>query len=88
MELSRYVGDRLHDILGISDKYVAEYLIGLAGKSSSPSNFIDQLRDTDTIAIDDDVVTFAHELWNKVTCYVACTHWHTWLTLSTCRGVY
>jgi len=66
MELARYVGDRLHDLLGISDKYVAEYLIGLAGKSSSAAGFIDQLRDTDTVTVDDAMIAFAQELWSKV----------------------
>ena len=64
MELARYVGDRLHDLLGISDKYVAEYLIGLAGKSSSAAGFIDQLRDT--VTVDDAMIAFAQELWSKV----------------------
>jgi len=66
MELSRYVGDRLHDLLGISDKYVAEYFIGLAGKSSSADRFIQQLRDTNTVNVDQPMVAFAQELWNKV----------------------
>ena len=68
MELARYVGDRLHDLLGISDKYVAEYFIGLAGKSSSAASFIEQLRDTDTVTVDDAMMSFARELWNKVNC--------------------
>jgi len=66
MELARYVGDRLHDLLGISDKYVAEYFIGLASKSSSPASFIQQLRDTDTVNVDQPMIAFAQELWNKV----------------------
>ena len=66
MELARYVGDRLHDLLGISDRYVIEYLIGLAGKSTSAVNFVQKLRDTDTVTVDDQMVAFAQELWNKV----------------------
>ena len=65
MELAHYVGDRLHDLLGISDKYIIEYLIGLAGKSTSATSFVQTLRDTDTVTVDDDMVAFAHELWNK-----------------------
>lgn len=70
MELVHYVGDRLHDLLGISDRYVVEYLIGLAGKSVSAASFIQQLRDTDTVTVDDSMVAFAQELWNKV------SQWH------------
>jgi len=66
MELLTYVGDRLHDLLGISDKYVVEYLIGLAGKASSAASFVQKLRDTDTVSVDGEMVAFAHELWNKV----------------------
>jgi len=68
MELPRYVGDRLHDLLGISDKYVAEYFIGLASKSASADGFVQQLRDTATVTVDQAMITFAHELWNKVCC--------------------
>jgi len=68
MELARYVGDRLHDLLGISDKYVAEYFIGLASKSTSADSFVQQLRDTGTVTIDQAMITFARELWNKVSC--------------------
>ena len=64
--VSRWVSDRLHDILGISDKVIAEYLVGLAGKASSPDAFIQKIRDTGTIDVDNNVVTFARELWDKV----------------------
>ena len=60
------MGDRLHDLLGISDKYVAEYLIGLAGKSATAQQFVQQLRDTNTVTVDQPMIAFAHELWNKV----------------------
>ena len=66
MELARYVGDRLHDLLGISDKYVAEFFIGLAAKSATAASFIDQLRQTDTVSVDQPMIAFAQELWNKV----------------------
>ena len=72
MELARYVGDRLHDLLGISDKYVAEYFIGLAAKSASASSFIEKLRDTDTVTVDQTMMAFAEELWKKVSHCVLC----------------
>ena len=73
MELSRFVGDRLHDLLGISEKYVIEYLIGLAGKSTSAASFVQTLRDTDTVAVDDNMVAFAQELWSKVSHTAVCS---------------
>jgi len=66
MELERYVGDRLHDLLGISDKYIAEYFIGLAAKSTSAGGFIERLRHTNTVSVDHAMIAFAQELWNKV----------------------
>ena len=41
--MERWVGDKLHDILGISDKLIAQYLLGLASKSKSEDDFIDIL---------------------------------------------
>ena len=65
-QLERWVGDQLHDILGISDKYITQYLIGLAGKASSTDEYLQKLRDTGTIDVDQSIVSFAKELWMKV----------------------
>lgn len=64
--LETWVNDKLHDILGISDKLIAQYLIGLAEKSSSPDEFVQKLQDTGTIDIDKNVTSFTKDLWNKV----------------------
>ena len=64
--VERWVGDKLHDILGISDKHVAQYLIGLAGKASSSEDFVRRLKDTGTVEVDTNMVNFCNELWNKV----------------------
>lgn len=64
--LETWVNDKLHDILGISDKYIAQYLIGLAQKSKSSEEYIQKLRDTGTIEVDQNVAKFSNELWNKV----------------------
>lgn len=61
-----WVSDRLHDILGLSDRYTAEFLVGLAKKSSSADGFLRKLKDTGAIAINETVSSFAVELWNKV----------------------
>lgn len=60
------MNDQLHDILGLSDKYVAQFMIGLARRSSGPQDFVSRLRETGTIDIDQRVVAFAEELYNKV----------------------
>ena len=61
-----WVNDKLHDILGLSDKYIAQYLIGLAQKSPSADEYVEKLRETGTVEIDQSMVTFSKELWNKV----------------------
>ena len=64
--VEQWVSDRLHDVLGISDKYLTQYMIGHASKAKSAEAFIQTLRDTDTVAIDKDVIAFSEELWKKV----------------------
>jgi pre-mRNA-splicing factor ATP-dependent RNA helicase DHX16 len=64
--IETWVNDKLHDILGISDKYIAQYLIGLAQKSKSSEEYIQKLKDTGTIDVDENVAVFSSELWHKV----------------------
>lgn len=64
--LEQWVSDQLHDILGLSDRYVAQYMIGLVLKSSGPQDFVTRLQQTGTIDIDQRITAFAHELYNKV----------------------
>lgn len=64
--LEQWVSDRLHDILGLSDRYVAQFMIGLVRKSSSLPDFIGRLKQTGTIDVDNKVEMFAQELFNKV----------------------
>ncbi|XP_007238873.2 pre-mRNA-splicing factor ATP-dependent RNA helicase DHX16 [Astyanax mexicanus] len=64
--LEQWVSDRLHDILGLSDRYVAQFMIGLVQKSSSSQDFLARLEHTGTIDIDQRVTAFAQELYNKI----------------------
>ncbi|KAL4646823.1 putative pre-mRNA-splicing factor ATP-dependent RNA helicase DHX16 [Arapaima gigas] len=64
--LEQWVSDRLHDILGLSDKYVAQFMIGSARRSSGPQDFLSRLQETGTIDIDARVATFAQELFEKI----------------------
>lgn len=63
--LEQWVSDQLHDILGLSDRYVAQFMIGLVKKSSGPQDFVSRLQDTGTIDIDQRITAFAHELYDK-----------------------
>lgn len=64
--LEQWVSDRLHDILGLSDRYVSQFMIGTARKASSPEDFVARLEQTGTIDIDQSVAAFAKELFEKV----------------------
>ncbi|XP_061573364.1 pre-mRNA-splicing factor ATP-dependent RNA helicase DHX16 [Cololabis saira] len=64
--LEQWVNDRLHDILGLSDRYVSQFMIGTARKASSAEDFVDRLEKTGTIDIDQSVSSFAKELFEKI----------------------
>ncbi|XP_070581669.1 pre-mRNA-splicing factor ATP-dependent RNA helicase DHX16-like [Ptychodera flava] len=65
-EVETWVSDQLHDILGMSDRYIAEYLVSLASKSNSGGDFVQRVRDTGTIDVDQRIESFAHQLWGKI----------------------
>ncbi|XP_071964030.1 pre-mRNA-splicing factor ATP-dependent RNA helicase DHX16-like [Antedon mediterranea] len=64
--LDVWVHDQLHDVLGISDRYIAEFLIGLAKKSSTSTAFVESIEKTGTIDVDDRTIAFANQLWSKI----------------------
>lgn len=64
--IERWVSDKLHDILGMSDRTMAEYFVALAKKSSSADGLIDKIKDTGTIEVDSNVISFARELFERV----------------------
>ncbi|KAM3613919.1 uncharacterized protein V6R79_007063 [Siganus canaliculatus] len=64
--LEQWVNDRLHDILGLSDRYVSQFMIGTARKASSSQDFVMRLEQTGTIDIDQNVIAFAQELFDKI----------------------
>ncbi|KAM4579651.1 pre-mRNA-splicing factor ATP-dependent RNA helicase DHX16 [Odontesthes bonariensis] len=64
--LEQWVNDRLHDILGLSDRYVSQFMIGTARKASSSDDFVSRLEQTGTIDIDQTVAAFAKELFEKI----------------------
>lgn len=64
--LEQWVNDRLHDFLGLSDRYVSQFMIGTARKASSSQDLVHRLEQTGTIDIDQSVIAFAEELFDKV----------------------
>mgnify|MGYP003690823551 CR=1 FL=1 len=64
--IETWVNDKLHDILGISDKFISQFLLGLAKKATDHDDFVNKIRETGTVDIDTNMLNFAHELWNKV----------------------
>ena len=65
-DTQQWVSDQLHQILGLSDKYVAQFLMGLAKKANSLQDFYSRLENTGTMKMSDEVRQFATELWDKV----------------------
>lgn len=64
--LTDWVCDRLHELLGLADKYTADFLIGTAKKCNSEDIFLKKLKETGALKMNDSVVSFASELWSKV----------------------
>ena len=54
-DINSWVSDKLHELVGISDRSIAEFMVGLCKKSKSPSEFLEKIRDTGTIDVDDKV---------------------------------
>ena len=61
-----WVSDKLHELVGISDKSIAEFILGLCQQSKTPADFITKIRETDCIDINDQVSLFATELHAKI----------------------
>ncbi|GFR75215.1 pre-mRNA-splicing factor ATP-dependent RNA helicase PRP16 [Elysia marginata] len=64
--IETWVNDKLHDILGISDKYIGQFFIGLASKSDSAAELVQRIKDTGTVDVDEELAAFANELFQKV----------------------
>ena len=63
-ELTTWVSDKLHDVLGFSDKHTVDYLIGLAKNSTSPESLVQRV--SEGLNVDDKMASFASELWAKL----------------------
>ena len=72
-DLERFVGDQLHSLIGMSDRVIVQYFIGLAGKSPSVDVFLEKLKETDTVPIDQKMTSFAADVWHRVGLIVTIT---------------
>ena len=66
MDIDSWTQDRLHDVLGLSDKYTAQFLIGMSRKASSSDDLLTNLESTGAVTMTNEMRAFAVELWNKV----------------------
>ncbi|XP_069491425.1 pre-mRNA-splicing factor ATP-dependent RNA helicase DHX16 [Ambystoma mexicanum] len=61
-----WVKDQLHSLLGLSDRHVAQFLVGTARRSSGPEDLARRLQETGTLNVDEKVRRFCGELWDKI----------------------
>jgi hypothetical protein len=64
-EVTRWVGDRLHDILGFSESNTAQFIVALAKRASGVDALVEQLADND-VPVNDNTRAFAGELLSKL----------------------
>lgn len=82
--LEQWVNDRLHDILGLSHKYVSQFMICTAQKAASSEDLVARLEQTGTIDIDQNVIDFAQELFDKVARFLVLCECESCSTLRVC----
>ncbi|MEE6512548.1 hypothetical protein FKM82_019605 [Ascaphus truei] len=61
-----WVKEQLHDVLGMSDRHVAQFLVGTALRSQSSADLLSRLKDTGAIDVTERVKGFVEELWVKI----------------------
>ena len=63
-DLSSWVSDQLHDVLGFSDKHTTEYLISLAKSATDSQSLVRRI--SEGFDVDKKMIGFANDLWAKV----------------------
>ncbi|OQV17529.1 putative pre-mRNA-splicing factor ATP-dependent RNA helicase DHX16 [Hypsibius exemplaris] len=66
MDVKTWVNDKLHEVLGMSDRTIADYLISLGKSSSTADKFIAELRRSDAVTVDRKMEDFCDELWRRL----------------------
>lgn len=62
--LKSWVGQRLHQVMGMSDATLAEYLIELSRRRPSTAHVLAELKEE--IPVDGKIEAFVEELWRRV----------------------
>lgn len=65
MELNNWVSDKLHDILGFSDRHTVEYLVSLSKSTKTSHSFHEKLQGF-LGSEDANILSFANDLWQRV----------------------
>ena len=66
MDLKEWVSDRLHSVIGMSDRTVADYLISLGKSSGTADRFVSELRRSGAVTMDGRMESFCEELWQRL----------------------
>uniref|UniRef100_A0A8C0G6U7 RNA helicase n=1 Tax=Chelonoidis abingdonii TaxID=106734 RepID=A0A8C0G6U7_CHEAB len=65
--LERWVSGELHALLGMSERHVVGFLLGLARRSRSPDELLNRLEETETLRVSEPAVrAFAQRLWEQI----------------------
>ena len=64
IELQNYVSDKLHDALGMSDKNVVHYLIGLGKKTDNVDRYIKELNSV--LGDEGNFQSVATDIWSRI----------------------
>ncbi|XP_034277526.1 pre-mRNA-splicing factor ATP-dependent RNA helicase DHX16 [Pantherophis guttatus] len=66
-DLERWVSNQLHTLLGLSERHVVAFMVGLAQRSRTPEDLLDRLEETETLRMTEPSArTFAQQLWERV----------------------
>ncbi|XP_015268330.1 PREDICTED: putative pre-mRNA-splicing factor ATP-dependent RNA helicase DHX16 [Gekko japonicus] len=66
-ELERWVSGQLHTLLGLSERHVVAFLVGLAQRSRTADDLLARLEETETLRVSDPSArAFAQQLWERV----------------------
>ncbi|KAH0630392.1 hypothetical protein JD844_013388 [Phrynosoma platyrhinos] len=66
-ELERWVSGQLHSLLGLSERHVVAFMVGLATRSRTPEELLARLEETETLRVTEPPArAFAQQLWEKV----------------------
>ena len=61
-----WVSDQLHELVGISDRSIAEFILGLCQQSKSSDDFLEKIKETGAIDVNEKVAGFASELFGRI----------------------